>query len=182
MNKPTKTAKTICHRCFGAGIFHTHGVCFRCNGSGFDPKDKAWEFPADYTFEMKMAFFAKLEERNAKARARRDAKKSVTEVVEVVEVVEVIAEETRTPAPAGRVTVVGKIVNILWTESSWGGSLKMIVESVEGYEVWSTMPSSLEAEVGDTIEFTAELTPSDRNAFFAFAKRPSKARQLEGSN
>lgn len=96
-------------------------------------------------------------------------------------------------APEGKITVVGKVLSLKWQDSAYGGSLKMLVQSDEGWKVWSTVPSSLVggnalvngewittsgANEGDTIEFTANLTRSDRDALFAFAKRPTKAKIL----
>lgn len=79
-------------------------------------------------------------------------------------------------APTGRVTVAGKIVGFKTQESEfYGDTLKMIVESVEGWKVYVTAPAgSLDAQVGDAITFTATLTPSNDDVLFAYGKRPSK--------
>lgn len=57
-----------CSRCGGTGIFSQfHGVCYRCGGDGIDPK-----LARLYTPEEQ----AKRDERNAKARVRREAKRA----------------------------------------------------------------------------------------------------------
>lgn len=99
-------------------------------------------------------------------------------------------------APEGKVTVVGTVVKIKWHENAYGGSLKMIVETDEGWKVWSTVPRNLQqnsalingewvdredVQEGERVEFTATLTRSDRDPLFAFAKRPTKARVLQNA-
>jgi hypothetical protein len=46
------------------------------------------------------------------------------------------------------------------------------VKATEGYIVWVTVPSGMEALRGALVSFKATLTPSDTDAKFAFAKRP----------
>jgi len=67
MSTPAK-----CHRCGGSGQFPyvsmgqmIHGVCFRCGGSGTDPHDR-YHTPEERE---------KLDRRNEKAAARREAKR-----------------------------------------------------------------------------------------------------------
>lgn len=97
-------------------------------------------------------------------------------------------------APSGKVTVRGEVVSVKWHESPYGGSLKMIVKSEEGWRVWSTVPRDLQGAVGgvsgsdwkfsedvqpgEQVEFSATLTPSNDDPMFAFAKRPTKAKNL----
>jgi hypothetical protein len=100
-------------------------------------------------------------------------------------------------APEGKVTVTGKVVKVKWQDSPYGGALKMIVETAEGWKVWSTVPKSLQGitalvagegwkftpdvQEGQMVEFTATLTQSDRDPLFAFAKRPTNAKILESA-
>ena len=96
-------------------------------------------------------------------------------------------------APEGKSKVVGKVAKIKWQESVYGGSLKMIVESDEGWKVWVTVPSTLQSKEslidgefvyvggvgeGDLIEFTATFERSEKDQLFAFGKRPTKAKIL----
>jgi hypothetical protein len=48
----------------------------------------------------------------------------------------------------------------------------MTVKAAEGFIVWVSMPRGVDAKRGDTISFTATLTPSDTDSKFAFGKRP----------
>lgn len=83
-------------------------------------------------------------------------------------------------APEGRVTVTGKIVGFKTVESDiFGDSLKMIVQSVEGWRVYVTAPMGAgDALVGESVTFSAQLTPSQDDALFAFGKRPTKFQRL----
>lgn len=81
--KPTKTGKMPCHRCGGDGFWGAHiengrkmgGVCYRCNGRGIDPTNKAWVFPADWTDEQITEFYAKRDAQAAVRFEKRQAKK-----------------------------------------------------------------------------------------------------------
>ncbi|AND75161.1 hypothetical protein pf16_238 [Pseudomonas phage pf16] len=80
------------------------------------------------------------------------------------------------PAPEGRMVVKGKVISTRCQESQYGYEYKMLVESVDGWRVWLTVPSSLGTiEKGWELEFTATIKPSDEDKFFAFGSRPSKA-------
>ena len=84
-------------------------------------------------------------------------------------------------APSGKVSVTGKVLSQKFVENDFGGNVKMLVEAEEGYKVWLTRPSSIsEVEVGDKIQFNANLTPSLQDQLFAIGKNPSKATILEG--
>jgi hypothetical protein len=107
---------------------------------------------------------------------------------------ETVLIEQGVQAPEGKVIVTGTVLSVKWQESAYGGSLKMLVESDEGWKVWSSVPKSLQGtsalvggeewkfsqdvQAGERIEFTATLTPSDKDPLFAFAKRPTKAQVL----
>lgn len=105
--------------------------------------------------------------------------------------------EAGVTVPTGRTTVTGVVVSIKAEETFYTYSgevtLKMLVESDEGYRVWGTVPRSLEGgseyrdgqyvavrgvDEGDTVTFTATLQPSDNDPLFGFFKRPTKARIL----
>lgn len=94
--------------------------------------------------------------------------------------------EAGVSVPAGRTTITGVIVSVKAEETfytySGGVTLKMLVETDEGFRLWGTMPRSLEgnyntvsAEEGDVVTFTATLTASDDDPLFGFFKRPTKA-------
>ncbi|MBQ87195.1 MAG: hypothetical protein CMQ16_12415 [Gammaproteobacteria bacterium] len=77
--------------------------------------------------------------------------------------------------PTGRVEITGKVLNLTLVENSWGETCKMLVEADQGFRVYGTAPA--EAEKGETITFTATVTPSDRDAKFGFFKRPRIVKQ-----
>lgn len=91
-------------------------------------------------------------------------------------------------APEGRATVTGVVVSAKLHQSDFGNSIKIVVQSDDGWKVWSTAPASLLADVDTAVieevreallnkrvTFTATLTRSPSDAAFAFGKRPSKA-------
>ena len=89
--------------------------------------------------------------------------------------------ESAANCPEGRVDIVGEIVSVKMKESMYGSVLKMLVVDDTGFKVWGTVPSSIEGCLrGDTISFSAQVTPSDDDAKFGFFKRPTKASILEG--
>lgn len=94
------------------------------------------------------------------------------------------------PAPVGRVTVTGEIVHVKLHEDMYGSTFKIIVRDDRGFKVWTTMPSALRPDSisggapeiyalkGKRVRFDAALSRSDRDASFAFGKRPTKASVL----
>jgi hypothetical protein len=82
-------------------------------------------------------------------------------------------------APEGKVTISGTILSAKVKEDFYGYHYKMLVESDEGWKVWSTVPKSLgTVNKGEKIQFNANLTRSENDRSFAFAKRPSKAKRI----
>jgi hypothetical protein len=88
---------------------------------------------------------------------------------------EEVLQATAKDCPTGRVVITGEIVSTKWVESDFGGSLKMLVLSEEGFKVWGTVPSSLDADRGDLVRFTGTVEPSRDDPKFGFFKRPAKA-------
>jgi hypothetical protein len=95
-------------------------------------------------------------------------------------------EEVKVPAPEGRVSFTGKVVAIKEQWSDYAGNYgeggmiqKLVVKMPEGFTVWVTRPSKINAQVGDIVSMTATLSRSDRDESFAFGKRPSKAVVVE---
>jgi len=87
------------------------------------------------------------------------------------------AEVPASPAPEGRVEITGTVLSVKVQSNDFGDRLVWTVRSDQGFRVWSTVPAAIagEVEAGDTVTFTATLTPSDDDNTFAFGKRPSKA-------
>lgn len=89
-------------------------------------------------------------------------------------------EANSNPAPEGKVEVIGEVVKLTVLETDFGVTDKMIVAADGGYRVYVTVPSAIaDVEAGERVSFTATLTRSDRDADFAFGKRPSKAQRVE---
>ncbi len=85
------------------------------------------------------------------------------------------------PAPEGRFEVTGEILCIKIQDGFYGPQTKMLVKikAEDGHwKAWGTYPSSLAAERGDTIKFTATFERSDKDEDFAFFKRPAKAQEV----
>jgi hypothetical protein len=81
----------------------------------------------------------------------------------------------KSPMPSGRQVVTGRIVSQKWVDSDYGSTLKFLVEATEGFRVFGTKPTSLDAaEVGDIVSFTATLKPSHNDEFFGYGSRPTK--------
>jgi hypothetical protein len=84
-----------------------------------------------------------------------------------------------TPAPSGKVTVIGEVLSTKVQSSAYGDTLKMLVRDDRGFKVWVSVPSTLAAvQPGMRITFSATLEVSDRDQCFAFGKRPTKAQAL----
>lgn len=84
--------------------------------------------------------------------------------------------------PQGKHLIAGKILSFKQVESMYGITLKMLVQSTDGYKVWGTCPSSLSgAEKGDSVQFMATIEPSKDDKKFGFYSRPSKAEFLNDS-
>ncbi|MDE2095705.1 MAG: hypothetical protein KGL39_00480 [Patescibacteria group bacterium] len=84
--------------------------------------------------------------------------------------------------PIGRQTVQGEVVKTEYRDSPYGGTLKMVFKSDQGFLLWGSVPSSLQlVEVeglqrglqrGDRVELTATLERSEKDPKFGFFKRP----------
>lgn len=83
------------------------------------------------------------------------------------------------PVTDKRIEVQGEILSIRYQEGNFGpgsGSYKMLLQC-EGYKLWGSVPSGLNAERGDKVAFMAAIEVGDDPAF-GFFKRPTKARTL----
>lgn len=82
-------------------------------------------------------------------------------------------KEAAAPCPTGRVTVTGKVIKTRDEEGPYGHSVKMLVKAEAGYMVWATAPGAYTIERGDTVTFTATLSPSNDDPKFGFGSRPT---------
>lgn len=78
--------------------------------------------------------------------------------------------------PEGRVTVEGIVLSVKNVETDYGTTTKMLVD-VGGYKLWGSVPSSICADKGYRVKFTAAITP--REIGFGWYSRPTKAESWE---
>lgn len=79
------------------------------------------------------------------------------------------------PAFEGRASVEGEIVSIKVIDGYYGTTTKIVVKADDGWKIYGSMPSSIDAERGARIRFDAAITVSEDDAKFGFFKRPTKA-------
>lgn len=79
------------------------------------------------------------------------------------------APEALICVPAGRQQITGTILRFKSVESAFGRTLKMLVQC-QGYKVFGTVPSGIEANEGDEVSFTATVEPKEPG--FGFFSRP----------
>jgi hypothetical protein len=84
------------------------------------------------------------------------------------------------PVVEGRVTVTGEVLSLKEQESMYGIVTKMLVKNADGWKVWGTVPAAIMGEVerGSVVEFAAKVQKSDKDEFFGFFSRPSKAKVI----
>ena len=80
--------------------------------------------------------------------------------------------------PNGRQVITGVILGMRPQASEYGSVLKMLVQDDRGFRVWGSVPSKLDCNREDHIEFTATVTQSDKDTKFGFFKRPTKSKTL----
>jgi hypothetical protein len=117
----------------------------------------------------KLRKYGSLSERQISALVR-NFEKSKQPVVETVPVV-------KGDAPEGRQSIKGNVVSIKEYPSQYsnGYYYKMLVELASGARVFGTIPKHLsDVEKGDTVEFTATFSRSDKDQSFGFYKKPTK--------
>lgn len=76
----------------------------------------------------------------------------------------------------GRICVRGKILSSKVKDTPYGYVTKLVLMSNEGYKVYGSAPSKIEADcsVGAEISFMAKVEPSDQDSKFGFWSRPTK--------
>jgi hypothetical protein len=79
------------------------------------------------------------------------------------------------PSSGERVKIIGTIVSFKDVETMYGLTVKMLVRGDCGNKFWGTVPSGLDAQRGDRIEFFAKCEVSKNDAHFGFFSRPTKA-------
>ena len=95
------------------------------------------------------------------------------------------AHDAAKDVPVGKIEIVGTIVATKLAETLYGGILKMIVVSPDGWKVYGSVPHSLLVEVelrGQTVKFSANVGQSPTDRKFGFFKRPTKVQMLGVAN
>lgn len=80
----------------------------------------------------------------------------------------------------GRQAIEGVVLTTKWQGGQWGEVEKMLVQLDSGHKVWGSVPSSIEVEKGDRVEFVATVERSKDDHTFGFFKRPTRAAILNG--
>lgn len=84
----------------------------------------------------------------------------------------------RQACPVGRTTVTGTVVSVKFVEDRYSYDYnevkKLVVLDDRGFKVHLTEPRSVCVEVGDRLQFSVDIQPSD-DPHFGFGKRPTKA-------
>lgn len=93
------------------------------------------------------------------------------------------ANASPVPVTDERQTVTGVLTHIDYRDTAYGTRIVGTILSDEGYRVWGTLPKQLrvDAEVGSRVQFVARLARSNRDEFFGFFSRPTKAKALEAA-
>lgn len=79
------------------------------------------------------------------------------------------------PCPKGRIVVEGTVLTVKEVEGAYGTTLKMLVKNKDGWTVWGSVPSGLQAERGMTVTFKATVEPSKDDPKHGFFSRPKVA-------
>ncbi len=105
--------------------------------------------------------------------------------------VELEAKADVPDVPEGRVEVTGTIISTKWVDGYRPDdqTLKMLVESEEGWRIWGTCPTAILEAVeygteelkGSKVRFTAAIEPSKDDRLFGFYKRPTKPELVEAA-
>lgn len=93
-------------------------------------------------------------------------------------------DEAKVPAVTGKgLSIRGEVVSVKWHDNNFGGGYKMTVKiatAVGVYLLWGSVPSGMGVNdlKGQQVVFTADVEQSDRDASFAFFKRPRQASRV----
>ena len=76
----------------------------------------------------------------------------------------------------GRIAFDGTVLGFRHTDSVYGPVTKMLIQSVDGWKAWGTLPLAIcNVEKGAHITFVARFSPSTDDPKFGFFSRPTKA-------
>lgn len=150
------------------------------------PGELRTSFQADVLGDMfgKLLKWGSLSEKQI-AFAKKLGGEIAERVAKAQEPVEDEGPQEPVPEFAQGATVEGKVVSAKYQDSYYGIQFKMLVETVQGYRLWGSVPKALddatsgwaaEGMKGIEVRFVADIERSQKDAFFGFFKRP---RQVE---
>jgi hypothetical protein len=86
------------------------------------------------------------------------------------------------PTFEGRVVVKATILGFKTKRGHYGTTLKMLVQTEDGYKLFGSLPAQLEGAEdsgkGAVVQFSAKVEPSGDDPYFGFFSRPTKASVL----
>jgi hypothetical protein len=177
-----------CHKCEGKGWVawgSEDKVCWSCGGA----KKRAFKTSPETRAKRRATAQIKRNEKEAlrienELARQRTIYGGLTFAEKEAQIKAQWAEEKAKAqdVPTGTVNISGEVLKVALKETRFGEVLKMTVKDHNGFVVWGSVPSIYDDEgvavfvgKGDTITFTATVTPSDKDAKFGFFKRPRKA-------
>ena len=92
-----------------------------------------------------------------------------------------ISSIVEVPVTEDRIVLQGEITSTKLQENDFGHQWKMVLNSDEGYRLYGSIPKQILDQieeddlVGTKITFSAIVTKSDKDKYFGFFKRPTKA-------
>lgn len=188
--KGDEVIESTCGKCMGQGRINWGAVnvefidprgnrqvgrgCFDCHGSGVIRRTVKSYRRAERRAVKKYNEMLDNAEVHREEREQEAAEEAAREAAEKA------AHDALPDCPTGRATITGRVLAVKLRHTAYGSSLKMLVESLEGYKVWGTLPRALEDYTDDelkatTVTFTADFTRSTDDSKFGFFKRPTKA-------
>lgn len=83
------------------------------------------------------------------------------------------------PVTEDRVSIKGKVLSVREPRDYECFHTRILVQSDAGWKAWGSRPKALSGvRVGDVVEFSASVKPSDKDPKFGFFSRPTKAAVL----
>jgi hypothetical protein len=159
ITKPTRNLSDKCHRCGGTGMFPSAGrTCYRCLGDRRDPTARLWSVPASWTDEQIVAWHEAREARNAKSRARSEAKRiadrNAVWTVNVARFPRLVEFKAIDSLPMICDDIIGKASKWEISDAQYALVVKIVEETLEARAIQAAkpVPQYLAVEVGDKVE------------------------------
>ena len=86
----------------------------------------------------------------------------------------VIKAQPAVPCPEGRVTIQGQVKSLKYRSNAYGGVMKILVQTDEGYKIWGERPYNIpNVQQGDIVRFSAIIKPTTTDPAFGFFSWPN---------